>query len=273
MEDNNFSEITTEKKEKKQDVLLFILFSLCFLFVSFTATLSFYRFKRVFVPTPVIDIDDDSSKSSDNGNNGNGDNNTSSQDNKGNQGGNNSGNTGDNDNKQSNEGSGTNTSSEIKPNQSSEQTSSHSSSSEQSSETNPDNPIDPTGTKVIKVIYDGSTEIKPDSGILPGWVSRPKVIKVTNTSDVDLKYRVIWKFVSNNFNRPQDLVYHVSVNGHNTANGQVPTRDTVIMNNVALDAGDTHNINITIEYKNLNLDQSVDMNKLFAGVILIDTVE
>ncbi len=243
-----------EKKDKKHHQgWLFLLFALCFLFVSFTSTFSFFRLKEVIKKTePVIDIDPVSSE------------NPSSSTKK------------------------PDVSSVIPPKISSSTTpgdssiipiisSSESGSSETSSSSStipeePDIPDDGT-TKILKVVYMAGSEIESVGDVLPGWTSGEKIIKITNMSDVLLKYNVMWTNVTNTFNRKSDLTYHIRVGNSELSTGVLPSRKSALMNNVSIASGETHTIKIFIKYANLNLDQSVDMGKLFAGTVLIENVE
>ena len=273
--------------KKRDELLLFILFALCFLFASFTATFSFYRFKTVFKPDPVIDVDENSSatdssyrvsieeiggnthsKEETSNNNGTGnDNNNNSNDNNG---GVTPTKPQDNTGNYSSEVSSTNNhSSEV----SSTTHSSETSSTHQSSEEGPEEPPIPPTTKIIQVVYTDGSEIAPTSAILPGWRSNNKELVVTNKSDVNLKYQLVWEVIKNNFVRPQDIVYHVKINGVEVASASLPTTDRIVVNNVELTPLEKHTITVYVEYKNLNIDQSVDMGHTFIGRLIVKNVD
>ena len=132
-----------------------------------------------------------------------------------------------------------------------------------------------TVTKVIKVVYPTGSEVKPikTTDVVPGQMSIIKEIKITNKSDADLKYNLKWTNVTNDFVNYQDLVYYIDINDRRIAEGSFPKTDSVILADVSLAKGDEHNINVYVEYKNRDYDQSVDMNKTFAGVLIVDNVE
>lgn len=239
-----------KQEEQHRQIGLILLFSLCFLFVCLTSTFSIIHYTKIGKPDPVIDIDDTSSTSS-----------SSSYI----------------------EPKPPKKKDPIEPIVSSTETSSTSSSKEISSSSEisssqeeppaPPEEEDDGTTKVIKVIYYDGTEIKSESGTLPGWVSSKKKIKVTNMSNVDLEYNIVWTNVHNEFTRKDDFVYHVLINGREQGSGTLPSNKKVLVNNVEIAKNASQTLEIYVEYKNLNLDQSVDMNKTFYGTILIDNVD
>lgn len=244
MKDNeeNYNILAEDEKKEEQNrqIGLILLFLLCFLLVCLTSTFSIIYYTKKVNPQPVIDIDDDSSSSS-------------------------------------KEKKPLNPKPPVNPPVINPDTSSSEQSSETSSSSDP-TPIpededDDSTTKVIKVVYADGTEIKSESGTLPGWVSKKKVVKVTNMSNVDLEYNVVWTDVLNEFTRKDDFVYHVLINGRELSSGTLPSAKKILVNNVEIAKKATQTLEIYVEYKNLNLDQSIDMNKIFYGTILIENVE
>ena len=193
---NREYEANDNHKSKRDELLLFILFALCFLLASFATTFSFYRLKTTNKPNPPVDIDDSSK------------------------------------------------------------------------ENNPS-----STTKIIEVVYPTGSEIAPTTSILPGWRSINKEIVITNASDVDLKYQLLWQVVKNDFVRLEDLIYHVNINGVEVAKGMIPTTDRIIINNVSLASLEKHNITIYVEYLNASVDQSVDMGHTFISQLIVKNVD
>ena len=126
--------------------------------------------------------------------------------------------------------------------------------------------------KVIKVVFDNGSEIKPNSGeVLPGFKSNIKELTVSNASEVSLRYNIKWQNVYNDF-KSDNLVYYIEINGEEKVSGALPKTDQVILDNIELNPGEIHYIKAYVEFINQNYEQNIDMNCTFSGVLIVDNV-
>lgn len=139
--------------------------------------------------------------------------------------------------------------------------------------------IDKTGestasfkSKTLGVNFQDGPEIAL-SGILPGQ----KIIKkfsVTNTGDDVGIYHMEFINVLNELTRKSDLVYSLTAtnSGAEFNEKEFASRDGTFAVNVEIAAGVTQEYTMVIEYKNLNENQSVDMNSHINATIQISDI-
>lgn len=127
-------------------------------------------------------------------------------------------------------------------------------------------------SKTLSIEYSDDNIINLD-GALPGAIIL-KQFRVTNNGSVSLTYDVILDQVINQFSRNEDLVYVISrVNGNtNNVENIFPQTNQSVADDVVIGPGVTHEYLLTVFYKNLDLDQSIDMNKLVSAVVKIDNI-
>ena len=159
--------------------------------------------------------------------------------------------------------------------------------------------ISVTTANLVLEYADGNGRIAPTGKIEPGWITdgvdgRPKAktFTVTNKGNSIVDYVVVFEDVVNEISRHPDLVYTLtcgvySKNDINTdgtlKNGATKTGDCngvtetnfprttdleiVVRNSVAVDYANYYVL--TIHYKEMNVDQSVDMGKTFEAHVNI----
>ena len=119
----------------------------------------------------------------------------------------------------------------------------------------------------LSINYLDEKEIQADN-LAPGW-SEEKTITVTNTGDDEVNYNLYWSCVENELTRTQDLTYTITdEEGSEIKTGTFPTEneDKTIASQT-LGIGETKTYTIKIEYARTSEDQSVDMGKIFKGII------
>ena len=124
-------------------------------------------------------------------------------------------------------------------------------------------------TKRLSLAFTDGPAIVLD-GILPGQ-KMIKTFSVVNNSSDNMIYSINFKDVINELTRTQDLVYTLSgTNGGSTVNETpFPTSDEIIVANASIGPNATQEYTLTIEYKNADIDQSIDMDKMISATIEI----
>ncbi len=116
-----------------------------------------------------------------------------------------------------------------------------------------------------------------------GLINRPgdKIetsFTVTNTgSDTINGYDIYLTNVINEFNRKEDLVYNISCSSsvpNKTCNSvtddvMVPSSDASIYKSSSISKNESHSYKIVIKYLKKNVNQSIDMNKVFSSKIRV----
>ena len=129
-------------------------------------------------------------------------------------------------------------------------------------------------TKTLKVLYVDGAVINLD-GLLPGQ----KVIKtfsVENIGNATTSYNLSFIDVINELSRKSDLVYSLtSTNGGYSLNeaATFTYHDYTFAQNVSIASGVKQEYTLTIEYKNLAEDQSVDMGSKIAVTINVTELD
>ena len=128
---------------------------------------------------------------------------------------------------------------------------------------------------------ENTSEILGDTKVEPGY-SVTKTFSATNTGDRDVIYGAVLENIENSFTRQEDIVYTLICKsykkGTTTISGtcdgkdetQFPaTGDVSLMITNTIPVGITHSYELTITYKNLKIDQSIDMGNKFSARVNI----
>ena len=118
----------------------------------------------------------------------------------------------------------------------------------------------------LSVNYNDEKEIQADN-LLPGWTTE-KTLTVTNNGEGEVKYNLYWSCIENELERTQDLTYTITENNNEIKTGTFPTEaeeKTIIEQTI--NKGETKTYTVKIEYARSNEDQSIDMGKIFKGII------
>ena len=118
----------------------------------------------------------------------------------------------------------------------------------------------------LSVNYNDEKEIQADN-LLPGWTTE-KTLTVTNNGDAEVKYNLYWSCIENELERTQDLTYTITENNKEIKTGTFPTEEeekTIIEQTIGV--GEEKTYTVKIEYIRSNEDQSIDMGKIFKGII------
>ena len=128
---------------------------------------------------------------------------------------------------------------------------------------------------------ENTSEILGDTKVEPGY-SVTKTFSATNTGDRDVIYGAVLENIENSFTRQKDIVYTLTCKsykkGTTTISGtcdgkdetQFPaTGDVSLMITNTIPVGITHSYELTITYKNLKIDQSIDMGNKFSARVNI----
>lgn len=128
---------------------------------------------------------------------------------------------------------------------------------------------------------ENTSEILGDTKIEPGY-SVTKTFSATNTGNRDVIYGAVLENIENSFTRQEDIVYTLICKsykkGTTTISGtcdgkdetQFPaTGDVSLMITNTIPVGITHSYELTITYKNLKIDQSIDMGNKFSARVNI----
>ncbi len=124
-------------------------------------------------------------------------------------------------------------------------------------------------SKTLKLEFNDGPELDFD-GLLPG-VSLIKTFSIENTNSGTFYYNINLIDVINELSRKSDLVYTIT----STNDGAVISETTFLSSdgrlasNIEIPSGVTQEYTLTIRYKNLNEDQSIDMSKTISGTIEI----
>lgn len=127
-------------------------------------------------------------------------------------------------------------------------------------------------SKTLSIEYSDDNLINLD-GALPG-ATIVKQFKVTNSGSTSLIYNISLFDVVNELSRNEDLIYVVTStnSGGSISETIFPSGNGGIVSGVAISPGVTQEYLLTVIYKNLDLDQSIDMNKMISAKINIDNV-
>ena len=108
------------------------------------------------------------------------------------------------------------------------------------------------------------------TGVLPG-ATIIKTFTVSNTGDTTGIYNINLIDVTNDFDRPTDIVYTLTSDnsGANVAQTVFPGTDLTIGNNISIATGVTQHYTLTIQYLNADESQNIDMNKNITATIQI----
>lgn len=124
-------------------------------------------------------------------------------------------------------------------------------------------------TKRLSMSFTDGPQIEID-GILPG-ATIIKTFSVNNSSSGEMTYSISFEDVINELSRTDDLVYTLTStnNGASINETSFPTSDEVIVANQTIAANTTHEYTLTIQYKNLGVDQADDMGKVVSATIVV----
>ena len=119
----------------------------------------------------------------------------------------------------------------------------------------------------LSINYLDEKEIQADK-LAPGW-GEEKTITVTNTGDGEVNYNLYWSCVENELTRTQDLTYTITdEEGSEIKTGTFPTEsEEKTIASQTIGVGETKTYKVRIEYARTMEDQSVDMGKIFKGII------
>ena len=133
-------------------------------------------------------------------------------------------------------------------------------------------------TANLELRYDDASEDIILDGAMPN-TTRTKTFTVTNNGNAKVTdYQVYLENVVNELERNDDLVYTLTCETNDETNSPCTneideertfpsTNGTVLTN--SLDTDDVHTYTLTLTYKEMNVDQSVDMNKRISAKINI----
>ena len=126
----------------------------------------------------------------------------------------------------------------------------------------------------LEIKYDDNKDVITGDKIEPGTILPEKIFTVTNTGDANVgSYSVGFIDVLNTFKRTEDVIYTITCSSSITnkkcngvENNEFPILNSYIVSNqINKDEVQTYTINVT--YKNLDIDQSIDMNKELSAKI------
>ena len=117
----------------------------------------------------------------------------------------------------------------------------------------------------INVDYFGNDTAQiVSSEIVPGWKSANKQhIRITNPSNYNVKVKINWVDVSNNFTNTDDLLYRIYKDSSLVKSGTLPTADGLLIDNILVNANTVNDYFIEYEYKYRDEDQNIDQGKEF----------
>lgn len=128
---------------------------------------------------------------------------------------------------------------------------------------------------------ENTSEILGDTKVEPGY-SVTKTFSATNTGDRDVIYGAVLENIENSFTRQEDIVYTLICKSYKkgtttisgTCDGKDETQfpangDVSLMITNTIPVGITHSYELTITYKNLKIDQSIDMGNKFSARVNI----
>lgn len=132
---------------------------------------------------------------------------------------------------------------------------------------------------------ENTSEILGDAKVEPGYTVT-KTFSATNTGDRDVIYGVVLENIENSFTRQEDIVYTLTCKSYKkdtttisgTCDGKEETQfpatgdvSLMITNTIPVDI--THSYELTITYKNLQINQSIDMGNKFSARVNIRDVD
>ena len=114
------------------------------------------------------------------------------------------------------------------------------------------------------------------SRLIPGWTDT-KTFSVQNKGNSSISYAVVWKEIINNFTRPSDITLTMTStnDGGKITNTPLSTTGTNIniISDITIGPKVVQEYTLTFNYKNLNnVDQKIDSNKSFTGIITIVSI-
>ena len=119
-----------------------------------------------------------------------------------------------------------------------------------------------------------SSSLKDDNAInitnmIPGD-SFEKTFTLTNDGETEFTYKIILSDYTNNFTKPDDLVYTLTTDdkvstGTFTKTEDSPTEFELSKETETIGVGETKTYTLKIEYKNTEIDQKDDMGKTISG--------
>ena len=135
--------------------------------------------------------------------------------------------------------------------------------------------------KTSSIVYNQGNSIS-FSNVDPGYTVK-KTFSITNNNSNTIKYRLEWENIVSNWGteidgeaHPEELIYSLScTNGEKLLNQQVPVdnKNNVIIDTIEVKTNNTNNCTITINFKNLDTEQTYNLNRTFGGKIKVSVIE
>ena len=129
-------------------------------------------------------------------------------------------------------------------------------------------------TGVMKLTFEDGALIGTQSNMVPG-TSITKKFKVKNTGTVSTNYNVYFSEVINTFVTKTDLVYNITCksnncNESNKENITVPSSPDKMIDNQAIEPNETQEYELTILFKETNVNQDDNKGKKFSAKISVN---
>ena len=126
----------------------------------------------------------------------------------------------------------------------------------------------------LKIIFTDNSEIIANN-IEPGW-KETKTFKIENQSNKDFEYNIIIEDLINTFETSGNLQYKItSTNGYDMVDYKdIPKseeiKDEIISEVITIKPNEVQEYRVEFIYKKVEEDQSMDMGKIFSGVLVIE---
>ena len=130
----------------------------------------------------------------------------------------------------------------------------------------------------LEIKYDNLSNVITMENIYPreeAWVTKTFTVTGTNTTDLDMNYRVGLEVLSSGFNAG-DLTYSITGSGTgktvSASNKDIPASGTIWFGNGSFDNGTgvVHSYTLTIYYPDKNVNQNSEQEKKFNAKVVIE---
>ena len=123
------------------------------------------------------------------------------------------------------------------------------------------------GEEYVLKFSDGLDMNQPN--ITPGWKGS-KNFTITNKTDEAQTFKLEWINVTNTFTEVNNLYYKITRDNNVVKDSlRTPYNSAVILDNITIPAYKSYVYTFEFEFKETNVNQDVDKNKLFDGTIKI----
>lgn len=122
-------------------------------------------------------------------------------------------------------------------------------------------------SQILKIEYsDGTETLSSDGQFIPG-ATLTKTFTITNKSNIDLDFSIDLTNITNDFKRPEDLVYELYLEDNLLITDTFPNEDKTIAYNQVINQEETLNYTLKIIYVNSEENQIIDQGKSISATI------